>query len=135
MKAFSKLAAVIAMPAAAVACAVVPAIAQEASQPSEQVTVFAPYVVTKASTGPTKSRVTTVTMSRNVSFEGLDLTSADGQATLESRVKQAAADVCKELDRRYPSTVSLTENRNCVKQALDEAMIQVRGVEKAVKIG
>jgi UrcA family protein len=108
-----------------------PAFAQE---PSENVTVFAPYVVKKTSTGMTRNRVTTVSMSRKVSFSDLDLSTAEGKAALESRVKETAANVCKELDRRYPSQ-SVDEDKNCVQEAIDEAMISVRGVEKAASVG
>jgi UrcA family protein len=78
----------------------------------------------------TKNRVTTVTMSRKVSFQDLDLGSAEGKAALEARVKQTASDVCKQLDRRYPGQ-SIAENKNCVQEAIDEAMVSVRGVEAA----
>lgn len=103
-----------------------PAFAQEAS---ENVTVFAPYVVKKTSTGMSKNRVTTVSVSRKVSFADLDLSSAEGKAALEARVKETAADVCKQLDRRYPGQ-SVDEDKNCVQEAIDEAMVSVRGVEK-----
>jgi hypothetical protein len=36
----------------------------------------------------------------------------------------------KELDRRYPGQ-SVDEDKNCVQEAIDEAMVSVRGVEKA----
>src|ERR1700759_435798 len=103
-----------------------PAFGQEAS---ENVTVFAPYVVKKTSTGMTKNRVTTVTMSRQVSYSDLDLSTADGKAAVEARVKETAANVCKQLDRRYPGQ-SVDEDKNCVQEAIDEAMVSVRGVEK-----
>jgi UrcA family protein len=87
-------------------------------------------VVKKSSTGMTKNRVTTVSMTRQVSFKDLDLRTAEGKAALESRVKETAANVCKELDRRYPGE-SVAEDKNCVQEAIDEAMVSVRGVESA----
>ena len=121
----------LAAPALVLITFTLPAFAQE---PSENVTVFAPYVVKKTSTGMTKNRVTTVTMSRQVSFKDLDLSTAEGKAALESRVKETAANVCKELDRRYPSQ-SVDEDKNCIQEAIDEAMVSVRGVEKAASVG
>ena len=124
MKACLKIAAAI------VFCSAVtlPAFAQEET---ENVTVFAPYVVKKSNTGLGRNHVTTVSVSRAVAYDDLDLTSPDGQATLETRVKQTANDVCKELDKRYPA--SMSENKTCVREAVTEAMVQVKGVEKAAK--
>ena len=45
-------------------------------------------------------------------------------------MKETAANVCKELDRRYPGE-SVAEDKNCVQEAIDEAMVSVRGVESA----
>jgi UrcA family protein len=106
-----------------------------AEEASENVTVFAPYVVKKVETGPMKERTTTVTVSREVSYKDLDLATAEGRAALESRVQQMAKDVCSELNRRYPSNVyvPVSSNKNCVKDAINEAMIQVRGVESTAK--
>lgn len=117
----------LAAPALVLIALTLPAFAQEAS---ENVTVFAPYVVKKTSTGMTKNRVTTVTMSRQVSYSDLDLSTAEGKAALEVRVKETAANICKQLDRRYPGQ-SFDEDKNCVQEAIDEAMVSVRGVEKA----
>ena len=107
-----------------------------ADEPSENVTVFAPYVVKKVESGGlTKERTTTVTVSRDVSYKDLDLATADGRTALETRVQQMARDVCSELARRYPSNVyvPVTSNKTCVKDAINEAMIQVRGVESTAK--
>jgi UrcA family protein len=104
------------------------AYAQEAS---EKVTVFAPYVVKKT----TKDRVTTISVSRDVSYQDIDLTASDGQAALEARVRQAAQDVCRELDRRFITSayVTVSSNKSCVKDAQAEAMVQVRNVVAAAK--
>lgn len=115
------------------AAVTLPAFAQE--EASENVTVFAPYVVKKTTSGMPRERVTTVKMSRDVSYQDLDLSTAEGKAQLETRVKQAAADVCSELDKRYPKAIFIVvqENRNCVKNAISEAMAEAKGVEEAAR--
>jgi len=107
-----------------------------ADEPSENVTVFAPYVVKKVESGGlTKDRTSTVTVSRDVSYKDLDLSTADGRTALETRVQQMAKDVCSELQRRFPTSVYIpvSSNKTCVKDAVNEAMIQVRGVESTAK--
>jgi UrcA family protein len=114
----------------------VPAVAQSASEPTEEVTVFAPYVVTKTVTKPLRSiPVTTMNMSRSISYHGLDLTSDTDVATLDARVKQAADDVCKELERRYPKAryASVEDDKNCAKNAYDSTMSEVRTVVAAAR--
>jgi|SRR5579883_2983328 len=115
------------------AAVTLPAFAQE--EGTEDVTVFAPYVVKKSRAGRSREPVSVVKVSREVSFKDLDLTTSEGQATLEARVKQTASDVCSELDRRYPKAIyiAVEENKNCVKEAMSEAMNQVRSVEEAAK--
>ena len=115
------------------AAVTLPAFAQE--EATENVTVFAPYVVKKTTSGMSKDRVTTVKVSRDVSYQDLDLTTTDGKAQLETRVKDAAADVCKELDRRFPTSVYVPvgSNKDCVKNAIAEVMAEVKGVEQAAK--
>ena len=108
-------------------------IARAANDPTEEVTVFAPYVVKKTVTrAPRSLPVTTINMSRGISYHGLDLTSDTDVATLEARVTQAAADVCKELDRRY-SGASVDDDKNCAKNAADNALAEVRTVVAAVR--
>jgi UrcA family protein len=56
-----------------------------------------------------------LTMSRSVSYHDLDLRSAEDVATLEGRVREAALDLCHELDRRYSPTiyVPLFDTKKC----------------------
>ena len=116
------------------AAVALPAFAQE--EATENVTVFAPYVVEKTmSGGRTKDRVTTVKVSRDVSYSDLDLSTADGKAQLETRAKQAANDVCSELDKRYPKNVYIpvSSNNDCVKNAIAQVMAEIKGVEQAAR--
>ena len=98
----------------------------------ESVTVVAPYVVTKVVTeGLPAERGTTFNVSRGVSYKDLDLNTADGRAALEARVQQTAKDVCKELERRHRSAAfaPVAASRACVKDAVNQALAQVRGLE------
>lgn len=115
------------------AAVALPAFAQE--EATENVTVFAPYVVEKSSTGMSKDRVTTVKVSRDVSYQDLDLKTAEGKAQLEARAKQAANDVCSELDKRYPKNVYIpvSSNNDCVKNAIAQVMAEIKGVEQAAR--
>ncbi|HET7085537.1 MAG TPA: UrcA family protein [Rhizomicrobium sp.] len=113
-----------------------PAAIAQSSQPSEEVTVFAPFVVKKIPSRDVKSgAVTTINMSRDVSYHGLDLTSDADVATLQTRVQQAAEDVCKELDRRYSKTsyMAVDEDKDCVKNAADNAMQEAKAVISAAR--
>ena len=109
-----------------------------APEATESVTVIPPYVVTKASTGLFKNKETTVTISRNVDYGDLDLNSSQGQSALQGRVRQAAAGVCHELDRRYPESMNNpVKSGNCVRTASADAMTQIRngGAQTAMATG
>lgn len=112
-----------------------PAFAQ--SQPSEKVTVFAPYVIKKVQTGRRRTPVTTVSVTRSVTYQDIDLTTEMGKIMLAGRVRQAAQDVCNELGRRFRGSIylSLAEDRDCAKDAENEAMVQVDAVVAASRAG
>ena len=64
-----------------------------------------------------------LTIRSRVSYADLDLTTAAGVATLENRVKEAAASSCKEIRVDVP-VEGWTVDR-CIRQATDDAMLQV----------
>jgi UrcA family protein len=108
----------------------------QSTEPTEEVTVFAPYVVTKTvSKKPKSIPVTTINMSRGISYHGLDLTSDADVATLESRVKQAADDICNELDKRYSrgNFARVDQDKDCAKNAADSALTEIRLVVAAAR--
>jgi UrcA family protein len=105
-------------------------------EPVEEVTVFAPFVVTRTVERRPKSIPTaTINMSRGVNFHDLDLTSDTDVATLETRVRQAADDICRELARRFPRGRFARANadRDCAKNASDAALIEVKEVVATVR--
>jgi len=111
------------------------AIAQPESQPSEEVIIFAPHVVQKSVTGSIRAPVMMVTISRNVSYHDLDLKTEADVTTLEGRVRQAAQDICHELDRQYPPTiyVPISKVKNCATDAANNGLMQVKAIVTAVR--
>lgn len=105
------------------------------SQPSEQVTVFAPFVVRENISGPPHARVLTASASQAVNYHDLDLSTADGGTMLELRVKQAAENVCKMLDRRYPRStyIPMSTTIQCTKDAEAGGLAQARAVIAAAR--
>jgi len=93
------------------------------AQPTEVVVVEA----ARALKAPPPSSVATV---REVSLQGwvryadLDLATGAGANELEKRIGETAKSLCKELDEKYP----LIEGDNCVKHAVDAAMVDARKV-------
>jgi UrcA family protein len=66
-----------------------------------------------------------------VSYADLDLTTADGTAALEKRVKETAVSTCKELKVQIPAEGSTEEK--CVKEAMEGAAPQVAAAIEAAK--
>ena len=66
-----------------------------------------------------------------VSYADLDLTTADGAAALEKRVKDTAVSTCKELKVQIPAEGSTEEK--CIKEAMDGAAPQVAAAIEAAK--
>ena len=101
-----------------------PVQAQPVSEPSEQVTVFAPYAVRKGMGGSVRSPIMMITISRKVSYHDLDLRSEADIATLKGRVTRAARDLCRELDRRYSPAiyVPLFSTKRCQGEAAQNGL-------------
>lgn len=119
---------ILSLGAALLVTAIVPALA--APEPGEEVTIFGPYTVKTAPTG--QPRINSYSVSRDVGVKDLDLATAEGRAVAEARVKQMARDVCTELDRRFPPKMYIpqTDARDCVKDAVTEAMAKIGAAEK-----
>jgi len=70
-----------------------------------------------------------ISLSYEVSYTGLDLSSVAGAAELERRVNNAADAVCKEVGRQYPD--STPSNEDCAKQSANRAMVKVHQLVSA----
>ena len=101
-----------------------PAFAQ--SQAVGEVTVVAPHAVRKT-VGTTSSGIPIelVSLSRQVSYSDLDLTTAAGVGALKDRVVQTAKEACADLDRIFPSDLTEPANQDCVKSASEGGLAQV----------
>src|SRR5690349_19607234 len=100
------------------------AAAQQAGEPSEEVTIFAPYLVQKIVTGPTGAPAMLVTSSRNVSYHDLDLKTDADVVILEGRIRQAAQDICHELDQRYSPQIYVRISKGCATDAANTGLTQ-----------
>jgi UrcA family protein len=72
-----------------------------------------------------------VSVNYGVSAGDLDLASNAGAAELSKRVSDAAQAACKKLSRQYPDATP--DDAECVKRAVDEAMIKVRKMAAAAQ--
>lgn len=99
-------------------------------QALEVVTVEAmrEIVVGKTALGGT---IRELSIRSRVSYADLDLTRPGDVATLEQRIEETARTTCKEIKVEMPAEGS-TEAR-CVKDAIDDAMLQVAKAVEAAK--
>jgi UrcA family protein len=66
--------------------------------------------------------VVRVSLSREVSSEGLDLRTDWGADEFRDRIRSAAREVCDRLERRYP--IATDDSPPCYREAMDDAMEQ-----------
>jgi UrcA family protein len=70
-----------------------------------------------------------LSLSREVRFDDLDLRTSGGAIALRDRVRQAALNLCQQLENQY---VAMDDSRPCYRTAYDDAMDQVdAAVQKA----
>ena len=66
-----------------------------------------------------------LTLSRPVSYGDLDLTRIADVEELQGRIADTARDICLILDRRMPGLKDADADRQCVRDAVRQAMAQV----------
>jgi UrcA family protein len=103
-----------------------PVIAQQdaaAPEPTQEITVVAPYVVQKKEVGRTATGIPiqVVSMSTPVSYSDLDLTKQSDAAELQKRIVDAAKAACGKFKTRFPLANYKTSDRECIKDATMEA--------------
>jgi UrcA family protein len=102
--------------------------ATTATEP-EQVIVKAPYTIRRQvvqTYSPGRGAVERVTISRKVGYADLNLSNPSDVAELERRVKAAANDDCRQLDRQFSKTyIPQSEGANCVRNAARPALASV----------
>ena len=118
--------------------AAIPAAAQDYGAPynapgyqrdtSEEIVIEAPRHRERSEFG---APIRTEALSRPVRFDDLDLSTPYGAHELRDRVRYTARALCRELDRRYPITVS-DGQPDCYRAAVDDAMYQAdRAIDDA----
>ena len=69
----------------------------------------------------------------SVSFADLDLNDAAGRAILDSRVREAAKEVCGSSDYRITGSLRVaSENKECAQRAIESARYQTGSSQVAV---
>jgi len=102
------------------------------AQAPEGVTVTGSRVVTaKIGQSNIGATINEVTLAYRISYADLDLSSGNGQAMLEKRVREAADAACKEISRSHPG--AQPSDVECARKATDGAMVQVREVIAAAR--
>jgi UrcA family protein len=104
-----------------------------AAQDVGSVTVRAVRKISVTTVGRTASGIplVDVSLSYGVSLQGIDLASQAGATELKRRITATARLVCKELGRQHPD--SRPNDRNCAKEAADDAMITANQLIAAAK--
>ena len=100
------------------------------AQTTEVVVQAARAVKTKIETTASGVTINTISLSYNVSAQGIDLATHTGAMAFEKRVSDAALAACKELTRQYP-LVTTPSDADCAKEATDKAMGKVHELEAA----
>jgi UrcA family protein len=64
-----------------------------------------------------------ISTSKPVSYADLDLSTSAGAVELEKRINDTARDICRDLNTLTPRAIYRVVGQDCVKSAVDEAMI------------
>jgi UrcA family protein len=99
---------------------------------AEEVTVGSPYTIRQqAMTRSLRGQMqeTRITVESRVSYAGLDFGKQADVDTMKERIRTAARDNCRELDRRFPSATNIPVGEdNCVKDATLHSLGQLDDV-------
>ena len=101
------------------------------AQAVQEVIVEAPRTVSThadQTSPPGGAQVEVTTIKMHVSYADLDLGKSSDVVVLQARIKAAANDECKQLDKLYP----LTPDEHCVEEAVVTATAQVEAALAAV---
>ncbi|HVZ27568.1 MAG TPA: UrcA family protein [Rhizomicrobium sp.] len=92
-------------------------------KPSENITVTAPLLVIPKEQKLKGMHVLSLSVEKVVSYADLDLSKPGDAAKFRTRISDTAAELCKELDSKYPPAVYIpVTNQNCIKATTDSAM-------------
>jgi len=122
--------------ATVVALAIASSVAVGQDDPAVKVEASKITIVTQVSSHGIRNEA--IQLSRNVSYADLDLTTSSGAAQLESRIRDSADSICKQLMAGSPTTSSLADaadRQSCVNDAVEGALIKAKHVIASAKSG
>jgi UrcA family protein len=93
-----------------------------AQQPMEVVVEAARPQVTHSSASGMPTDV--ITIRHRVSYKDIDISTNSGAEVLKQRVKDAAKEACKDIDKLYPNEFVSSGVAACEKSAIDDGMVQ-----------
>ena len=99
-----------------------PAPAYDQSVPAEEVIVTAPRPRFEERRGELGGRVEDVSLSQDVRYDDLDLTTPEGAHELRDRIRYTAREECRRLDQMYP--IASDDSPPCYRTAVDDGMQQ-----------
>jgi UrcA family protein len=92
-----------------------------AQQPMEVVVEAARPQVTHSSASGVPIDV--ITIRHLVSYKDIDISTNSGAEVLKQRIRDAAKEACKDIDKLYPNAFVSSPVSACEKSAIDDAMI------------
>ena len=105
-----------------------PAIAQQATEAVEEITVKAPVVHRNFERGPAVNRVGTeiIEVRARVSYADLDLSKYADVTELKTRIETIAKDSCEKLSDMFPMDKKMREIRRCANESVADTEEQVQ---------
>jgi UrcA family protein len=93
----------------------------------EEITVLAPRTIHREVVGHTAigAPIEQVSLSRRVSYYGLDLRRPSDMNELERRIKMTANEACDQLKQLYPLDAATPSDQDCKTSAYNNGMEQV----------
>ncbi len=86
--------------------------------------VVMPYGHRNLGRGPSGAPIEEVSLSRVVSYADLNLRDPYDTREFQQRIAATARQACRDLDARGHGNLSVTTNAECVRDAINDAMIQ-----------
>jgi UrcA family protein len=101
----------------------------------EEITIIAPHEVQRKEVGRSNlgAPVEVISITRRISYAGMDLTKPANVSDLEKVIKDTANDSCKEIENQYPEAMypTVPASQNCAKTATNDAMKQLNAAVAA----
>lgn len=106
-----------------------------ASRETEEVTVDAPYTIREKLLSRQMSgemRTAQISVESRVNYADLDLRKAADVEAIEKRIRHAAVQNCRELERRFPRSLYITvDTTDCVKNATKQSLARLDEIRQS----